>query len=112
MVPLMTAFTNDIERDPDAKSTDPFFLFHNYPKDSVIYIYTHTYRHEYINIYIYIHAYINIYTYIHTYTYIHIKIDGELFRYMSIYMYTPRVPTPSSSSTTTPLVHRQKRPST
>ena len=29
------AFTNDIDRDPDAKSTDPFFLFHNYPQDDM-----------------------------------------------------------------------------
>ncbi|KAJ1473915.1 fatty acid desaturase-domain-containing protein [Baffinella frigidus] len=28
------AFTNDVTRDPDSSSADPFFLFHNYPKDS------------------------------------------------------------------------------
>mmetsp|Transcript_50072 Transcript_50072/g.73545 ORF Transcript_50072/g.73545 Transcript_50072/m.73545 type:complete len:459 (+) Transcript_50072:25-1401(+) len=39
------AFTNDIERDPDAKSTDPFFLFHNYPKDSVMRKTVHAFQH-------------------------------------------------------------------
>jgi fatty acid desaturase (delta-4 desaturase) len=29
------AFTNDIERDPDAKSTEPFFIFHNYQDNSI-----------------------------------------------------------------------------
>ena len=39
------AFTNDIERDPDAKSTDPFFLFHNYPQDSMMRKAVHAFQH-------------------------------------------------------------------
>ena len=39
------AFTNDIERDPDAKSTDPFFLFHNYPADSLRRKAYHAFQH-------------------------------------------------------------------
>ncbi|EKX38201.1 hypothetical protein GUITHDRAFT_89468 [Guillardia theta CCMP2712] len=39
------AYTNDIERDPDAKSCDPFFLFHNYPHDSPMRKAFHAFQH-------------------------------------------------------------------
>jgi hypothetical protein len=67
---FLTAFTNDIERDPDAKSTDPFFLFHNYPKDSVINICKHTHTHTHTHTHmvcVSVYIYLYMYTYIHTY---------------------------------------------
>jgi len=39
------AFTNDVERDPDAKSCDPFFLFHNYPQESRMRKALHAFQH-------------------------------------------------------------------
>mmetsp|Transcript_48917 Transcript_48917/g.99880 ORF Transcript_48917/g.99880 Transcript_48917/m.99880 type:complete len:445 (+) Transcript_48917:57-1391(+) len=42
------AFTNDVDRDPDATSTDPFFLFHNYPSDSPMRKAMHAFQHFYM----------------------------------------------------------------
>eukprot|EP00283_Hemiselmis_rufescens_P002090 CAMPEP_0173468700 /NCGR_PEP_ID=MMETSP1357-20121228/76986_1 /TAXON_ID=77926 /ORGANISM="Hemiselmis rufescens, Strain PCC563" /LENGTH=445 /DNA_ID=CAMNT_0014436925 /DNA_START=41 /DNA_END=1378 /DNA_ORIENTATION=- len=42
------AFTNDITRDPDASSTDPFFLFHDYDKNSATRKAMHVFQHFYM----------------------------------------------------------------
>lgn len=42
------AFTNDPKRDPDATSTDPFFLFHDYSKESTIRKAVHALQHFYM----------------------------------------------------------------
>lgn len=42
------AFTNDVTKDPDASSTDPFFLFHNYPSGSNVRKAIHAFQHFYM----------------------------------------------------------------
>jgi len=42
------AFTNDLAKDPDAKSADPFFLFHNYPAGSPLRTAFHAFQHWYM----------------------------------------------------------------